>query len=313
MKELIYKNDDLMPIIGLGTWESAPGEVSKAVLEAIKIGYRHIDCASIYGNEKEIGIGIREAIDSKIVEREDLWITSKLWNNSHGKENVIPALKQTLSDLQTDYLDLYLVHWPIAFKNEIINAKKADDFLSLEQQPISDTWQGMEEAVNLRLAHHIGVSNFSIKKLKSLIENSKIHPEMNQVEMHPYLQQRELVDYCHQNNIHVTGYSPLGRPKASKSKNESILLENEVINKISQKHNCSAAQVMLAWAMERNTAVIPKSVNPERLQENLDSSEIYLSNDDMNEITALNNNHRYIDGTFWVVENGPYTLKNLWD
>ena len=147
MKTLQFRNNDEMPILGLGTFRSEPNEVYTSVYEAIKIGYRHIDCASVYGNEKEVGNAITDAIKEGIVTREDLWITSKLWSDSHGRENVIPALQNTLNDLQLEYLDLYLIHWPVAFKKGVEFPKTAEEFIPLEDKPLTDTWKGMEDAL----------------------------------------------------------------------------------------------------------------------------------------------------------------------
>lgn len=316
MHTLKYQNADQMPILGLGTWKSAPGEVYTAVKEAVKMGYRHIDCAAIYGNEKEIGQALSELIQEGVVKREELWITSKLWNNGHGKDNVVPELKQTLADLQLEYLDLYLIHWPVAFKPSVMGAEKAEDYLSLEEQPIADTWLGMEEAVKLGLTRNIGVSNFSVTKLKALMEVATIKPEMNQVELHPYFQQNQMVEYCHSNNIHVTAYSPLGssdRPEGLKQEDEPILLEDKNIEAIAKAKDISIAQVILAWIVQRGISVIPKSVNPVRLKQNLASADITLSEDEMQQMAALNLDRRYVDGKFWEVPGGPYTVANVWD
>jgi len=309
-------NGHTMPILGLGTWKSAPGEVYTAVKEAIKIGYRHIDCASIYGNEKEVGNAISESINEGIVTREELWITSKLWNNMHGEDNVVPALQKTLADLQLDYLDLYLIHWPVAQKKLFVGANKAQHFLSLEEQPIADTWKGMEKAVEAGLTKTIGVSNFSVKKLKDLVANSSIKPVINQVELHPYFQQDELVDYCHANNIQVMAYSPLGssdRPAGLKAADEPILLEDKTIGDLAAAIGASTAQTIIAWDIHRGISVIPKSVNPARLKQNFEAANLQLSSEDMARIKSVNKNRRYVDGKFWEVPDGPYTVANLWD
>lgn len=316
MNTLTYRNGDKMPALGLGTWKSAPGEVYTAVKEAVKIGYRHVDCAAIYGNEKEIGKALSELMKEGVVKREELWITSKLWNNNHGKANVAPALKQTLSDLQLEYLDLYLIHWPIAFKNDVVGAEKAEDYLSLEEQPIADTWQGMEETVRLGWSRNIGVSNFSIPKLKALLEVAEIKPEMNQVELHPYFQQNEMVEFCKANNIHVTAYSPLGssdRPQGLKKEDEPVLLQDENIAAIARAKGVSVAQVILAWNVQRGISVIPKSVNATRLMQNLESADLALNDVEMEKIAAVNIDRRYVDGKFWEVPGSPYTAANIWD
>ncbi|MCU4165489.1 aldo/keto reductase [Carboxylicivirga caseinilyticus] len=316
MQKLTFHNNDQMPILGLGTWKSKKGEVYTAVKEAIKTGYRHIDCAAIYMNEKEIGNAIKECIEEGIVKREDLWITSKLWNNSHAKDAVIPALKKTLSDLQLDYLDLYLIHWPIPFKPQVFSAMRAEHYLSLEEMPISETWQGMESAVEQGLTRNIGVSNFSIKKLEDLISNSTIKPAVNQVEINPYFQQDAMLEFCNANNVYLTAYAPLGssdRPAGMKGKDEPVLFEDPILNELAGKKGLSVAQIILAWIRQRGISVIPKSVNPDRLKQNLESVNIELSDEDMALIKGINKNRRFIDGSFWEVPGGPYTVQNLWD
>ncbi len=316
MKTVQFANGDQMPIFGLGTWKSAPGEVYNAVLEALKQGYRHIDCAPIYGNEAEIGKALSEAFKQGLVRREELWITSKLWNSFHDPEDVQPALEKTLGDLQIDSLDLYLIHWPVVIRKGLEFHSSGKDLVSLDEVPIADTWKAMEACLSKGLCKHIGVSNFSVAKLKQLLEVAKLPPEMNQIELHPYLQQPAMLEFCQANNIHLTAYSPLGsadRPERLKEENEPILLEDETITAIARRHNVTAAQVLTGWAIARNTVVIPKSTNPERIKQNMGALEISLTQDDMTEIEKLNRNRRYVAGTFWTMEGSPYTLENLWD
>ncbi|MGK2904751.1 MAG: aldo/keto reductase [Desulfuromonadales bacterium] len=315
MQTLAFENNDQLPALGLGTWKAKPGDVDKAVREAIRIGYRHIDCATIYGNEVEIGKALAGAIQAGEVKREELWITSKLWNNAHAREQTVGALKKTLQDLHLQYLDLYLIHWPVAIKPESIFPRSGDDFLSLDEMPLAETWCGMESCVWQGLTRHIGVSNFSIRDIESIRSSATRMPEMNQIEMHPYLQQDEMLAYCQKHSIHLTAYSPLGsgdRPDVLKKANEPSLLENQCVMQIAKKHGYSTAQVLIRWAIERNTAVIPKSVTPARLAENFQSADLELSNQDMLELAKLDAGYRYVEGGFWTIEGSPYTQKSLW-
>ncbi|WP_353935846.1 aldo/keto reductase [Maribacter dokdonensis] len=311
MTTLKFRNNDEMPILGLGTFRSEPNEVYNAVLSAIKIGYRHIDCAAAYGNEKEVGIAIAEAIKQGLVTRNDLWVTSKLWNASHGEENVIPALHQTLEDLQLEYLDLYLIHWPVALKKGTEMPEKASDFVPLSEVPLTNTWKGMEAVLEQGLAKHIGVSNFNENQLKEIMASAVHKPEMNQVEMHPFLQQDTLQSFCVQNDILLTAYAPLG--SLVDENNTLRLLENDTIKNIANTRNMSPAQVALAYTIQRGIAVIPKSINEARLLQNLETLNHTLTEEDMALLKDLDKGHRFIDGKFWEVENGPYTTDSIWN
>ena len=315
MQTLTFRNGDRMPMLGLGTWKAGPGEVGAAVKEAIRLGYRHIDCAAIYGNEAEIGVALRDLFAEKVVSREELWVTSKLWNNAHTQPQVTDALRGTLDDLQLDYLDLYLVHWPVAFRPGVVFAGKPEDFLTIVDAPLAETWAGMEDCVEQGMTRHIGVSNFKPEHLETLCQAGTIPPEMNQVELHPYLPQPELLEYCRKKSIHLTAYSPLGsgdRPDVLKKSEEPSLLENETVIRIATAHDCSPAQVLLSYAMTRGSAVIPKSTNPERLAENLDAANVELSADDMSVLNRLESGFRYVDGSFFTFKGSPYTLDWLW-
>ena len=316
MKTLQFVNNDAMPILGLGTWKSSPGDVYKAVKESLRLGYRHIDCAAIYGNEAEVGQALAESFEEGIVSRDQVWITSKLWNNAHAPEDVQPALETTLADLRLEYLDLYLIHWPIAFNKGVLYHQSASDFIALEDLPVETTWRKMEELVDSGLCRHIGVSNFSVPKLRALLDVAQTKPEMNQIELHPYLQQPEMVSFCQENNIHLTAYAPLGsqdRPARLKADDEPVLLEEPTIVKIGEGKSITPAQVLISWAIHRGTSVIPKSVNPDRLKQNLEAGEISLSEQEMKEIEALDRHRRYVNGEFWAVPGGPYTVANIWD
>lgn len=316
MKSITFSNGDQMPIIGLGTWKSKPGEVYQAVLWAIEAGYRHIDCAAIYDNEKEVGNALDKAFKDGLVKREDLFITSKLWNSNHRLDDVVPALKKTLKDLQLDYLDLYLIHWPVSFKKGVSFAQTREEFYTYGDVPLAQTWEGMEEAKNLGLTIHIGVSNFNISKLQEIINSGTIAPEMLQVELHPFLPQNKLVNFCKEKGILLTAYSPLGsgdRAASSKKANEPSLLENKTVKELASKHGVTAAQVLVSYSVHRDIAVIPKSVNQERIGQNLASIEANLDKGDMEKLANIGTAYRFIDGSFFTGAQSPYKLTDLWE
>lgn len=305
-----------MPALGLGTWKSATGAVGRAVSDAIAMGYRHVDCAPIYGNEPEIGRGIADALASGTVRREALWITSKLWNDRHEPHEVVPALEETLADLGLEYLDLYLVHWPVALKRGVSFPRSASDMISLERLPIAETWSGMEAAVDQGLCRHIGVSNFSVSKLDDLGRSARIPPSVNQIELHPYLQQNEMLDYCDAHEIALTAYSPFGSPDRSpglKPADEPDLLADPVLAEIAGRHGATPAQVILAWDFARGTSAIPKSVTAPHLAENLAAADLALTDDEMRAIAGLERRRRFLTGSFWELPGGPYALATLWD
>jgi alcohol dehydrogenase (NADP+) len=303
-------------MLGLGTWKSNDRDAYRSVREAIKIGYRHLDCASRYENEREIGEAITDAITAGDVSRGELWITSKLWNNAHLPQDVQPALEVTLSDLQIDYIDLYLVHWPVALRPDVIFPVTGDEFLSLEEIPLYDTWRAMEVCQDKGLCRHIGVSNFNIPKMEDLIAKGSRMPECLQVESHPFFQQQLLLEYCHKNNIVFTAYSPLGsldRPSRLKSDDEPLLLEHPIIAAIADETGSAPGQVLIAWALQRGTAVIPKSSNPLRLRQNYEANDIGLSPNQMKRIEALERGFRYVNGSIWTFKGSPYTLDQIWN
>jgi len=314
MKYLQFNNGDNFPMVGLGTWKATDEEVKNAVKTAINKGYTHIDTASIYNNEEAIGEALQEVFNEGNVKREDLFITSKLWNDAHHPENVIPAIEESLRKLQLDYLDLYLIHWPVAFKHGVPMPSDTKDYVSLEEVPISETWKQMEAIKENGLSKHIGVSNFSKKKLEDLLGKASHTPEVNQIELHPLLQQKELKHYCDDHHIHLTAYSPLGsgdRHASMKADDEPSLFEIDTIQQIAQKHQVHPASVLLNWHVQRGSAVIPKSTNPKNIESNLKAVDLELDASDMEAIDGLDKNYRFITGKFFEAPDKGYV--NIYD
>ncbi|CEL02561.1 Putative Glycerol dehydrogenase [Aspergillus calidoustus] len=249
-----------IPAVGLGTWQAKPGEVGKAVSHALKCGYRHLDCALIYQNEKEVG----EAVKASGIPREEIFITSKVWNTH--QDNVAEGLAQTLKDLQTDYLDLYLIHWPVRLvPNETSqllptnpDGTRAVD-RSWNQQ---DTWKQMEQAYRSGKVRAIGVSNFSVPYLEDLEKQWEVVPAVNQVELHPYCPQHALKEWCAKRRILLEAYSPLG------STGSPLLSDSELVA-IAAKYNVSPATILISYQVNRGCVVLPKSVTPSRIESNL--------------------------------------------
>lgn len=305
---------DKMPVVGLGTWKAGPGVVAGAVEEAIRAGYRHLDCACDYGNEDEVGRGIKAAIDAGVCTRAELWITSKLWNTYHRKEHVEAACRRSLTDLGLDYVDLYLVHFPISLKfvpfetryppEWVHDPDAAEPKMELDSVPIGETWGAMEALVRSGLARNIGVCNFRAVLLMELFKGAAIKPAVNQVELHPFLVQEQLVNYCQRVGVALTGFSPLGAGSyvsLDMATAEESVLKHPTINAIAAQRQRSPAQVVLRWAVQRGYSVVPKSVNPDRMRQNLSVFDFELSGEEMALITGLDKNRRYNDpGVFCV-------------
>jgi alcohol dehydrogenase (NADP+) len=310
MPSLAFANGDAMPALGLGTWRLPAEQTAATVRTALELGYRHIDAAAIYGNEAQIGAALGDAMAAGLVRREQLWITSKLWNDCHEPQEVRPALERTLRDLGLEQLDLYLMHWPVAHRRGVAMPSSAADQLSLEQIPLAATWAAMEELVSAGLTRQIGVSNFNLPKLKALGDNARLQPAVLQVERHPLLQQNDLLAYCQAAGIHFTAYAPLG---ASGDNRPPLVLQHPEVLAIAAERQLSPAQVLLAWGIGCGTAVIPKSVHPERLAENLAAASQRLDGEQMARLAKLDQNLRLIEGRFWCLEGGTYSLEGLWE
>lgn len=310
MSSLQFRNGEAMPALGLGTWRLAPESTSATVRMALELGYRHIDAASIYGNEAQIGAALRQAFADGLVRREELWITGKLWNDCHEPHEVRPALERSLADLGVEWLDLYLIHWPVAHRRGVAMAANADEQLSLDAVPLSATWSAMESLVEAGLTRHIGVSNFSGAKLRALAATARIVPEALQVERHPLLQQPQLLQICRELGVVLTGYGPLG---SGSGERPSPVLEHPQVVALAGELGLTPAQLLLAWGIGCGTAVIPKTARTARLAENLKAAELSLSAGTMQRLAGLDRGQRLIDGSFWCLEGGPYTLASLWD
>ena len=306
--ELHLKNGDLLPLIGLGLWKIDPAETAGVVTQAVDVGYRHFDSACDYGNEKEAGEGLRSAMASGACRREELWVTSKLWNTYHAQEHVRAACERSLDDLGLDYLDLYLIHFPIAQKYVPFDVRYPPEWITdpesdsprveLVDVPVSETWGALENLVDAGLVRNIGVCNFGTAGLRDLLAYARIHPSVLQVELHPYLVQEKLIRFCAEQEIAVTGFSPLGAQSyfsLEMATSDESVLNNAVIRSIAAARDRTPAQVVQRWAIQRGTAIVPKTTRTSRLRENLNLFDFELSADEMSQITGLDRNRRFND------------------
>ena len=297
-----------MPRVGLGLWKIARDRTAGLVLDAIEAGYRHLDSAADYGNEAETGEGIRQALAAGHCRREDLWVTSKLWNTYHHPDNVRPACERTLSDLGLEYLDLYLVHFPISLRyvdfaeryppEWFFDPAAKQPVMEIAPVPLSDTWGAMEELVEQGLVKRIGVCNYTSGLLHDLIAYARIRPVVLQIESHPRLTQEALLRLARQYGLAVTAFSPLGAASYVELEmagdSDSVLTEPAVAE-AAARLNRSPAQIVLRWGLQRGTAVIPKTSRKERLRENLALFDFSLNETEMAGISALNRNRRFND------------------
>jgi diketogulonate reductase-like aldo/keto reductase len=307
-----------MPAVGLGTFGSdhvTPDQVAEAVRGAAAAGYRHFDCASVYGNEREAGAALETVLRSGI-RREELWITSKLWNDKHGEDDVIASCRQSLADLRLSYLDLYLVHWP--FPNfhppHCDVTSRSPDAKPYIHESYMKTWRKMEELVDMGLARHIGTSNMTIPKLKLVLRDARIKPAANEMELHPHFQQPELFKFVVENGIQPIGYCPIGspgRPERDRTPEDTAPTEDPVIIEIAERHGVNPAAVCIKWAVQRGQTPIPFSVNHYR--ENLECvTSDPLTGEEMRAIAQIDRNCRLIKGQVFLWKDGQ-TWEALWD
>jgi diketogulonate reductase-like aldo/keto reductase len=309
-----------IPAIGLGTFGSdrfTANEIAGAVLGAAEVGYRHFDCAAVYGNEKEIGVSLQEIMSGGIP-REELWITSKLWNDKHAEEDVIPACEKTLKDLQLNYLDLYLVHWPFPNHHDPgvdVNARDPHAIPYIHENYMK-TWRQMEKLVEMGLVRHIGTSNMSIPKLQLLLRDAKIKPAANEMELHPHFQQPGLFQFCLDNQLVPIGFAPIGsptRPDRDRTPDDTVDIEDPVIVKIAARLNVHPAVVCVKWAVQRGQIPIPFSIHAREYLSNLQSAiTAPLTDEEMQAISRIDKNNRLIKGQVFLWK-GAKDWQDLWD
>lgn len=298
LTHLVLQSGDKMPTVGVGLWKVPQNLAADLTYDAIKSGYRLIDEARVYGNELECGLGINKALNEGLVKREELWVTSKLWNNYHRKEHVKACCMKTLSDLGLKYLDLYLIHFPIGLKYVPLDKMFPVEWKEEDRVPLRETWEAMEELVAEGLVRNIGISNFGISLLRDLLSYARIKPSVIQIEVHPYASQNILLKFCKDNGVAVTAYSPLGGSsylELGMSRHEELIIERAEVKEIAKTHGKSPAQVVLRWALQHGTSIVVKSNKSERMKENLDLFGFELSKEEIEKINSLNINKRFND------------------
>jgi len=307
-----------MPAIGLGTFGSdhvSPQEVAEAVQGAAEVGYRHFDCASVYGNEAQIGLAFEKLLHSGL-RRKDLWITSKVWNDRH--QNVIAACEKSLADLRLDYLDLYLVHWP--FPNHHppgcdVSARNPNAVPYIHENYMR-TWRQMEELVDRDLVRHIGSSNMTIPKMKLLLRDARIKPVVNEMELHPHFQQPEFFHYLCDNGIAPIGFSPIGspaRPERDRTPDDTVPTEDPVIVRIAARLGVHPAVVCIKWAVQRGQTPIPFSTHRRNYLANLRAVTCDpLTPEEMQAIDKIDRHCRLIKGQVFLWKDGQ-SWEDLWD
>ncbi|KAI0745797.1 Aldo/keto reductase [Earliella scabrosa] len=296
-----------MPQIGMGTWKHNGEKATEAVYAGLKVGYRLIDGACDYGNEKDCGEGLRRAIVHDVVTREDVWVVSKLWNTFHRREHVVEAVKRSLHDWGVSYFDIYYVHFPISLAYVSPDERYPPGWffdgkseVKHDPVPLRETWQALEELVDRGYIKHLGVSNMSSSLLMDLLSYARIKPSVLQIEVHPYNVQERAVQYAKSQGIEVTAYSsfgPLGFRELNtpKSLRAQPLFAHPIITSIADAHGASPAQVVLRWATQRGLAVIPKSNTEQQMRENLESAKLKLTEEEMKAISGLDIGLRFND------------------
>jgi alcohol dehydrogenase (NADP+) len=311
---------DSMPVIGLGTFGSdhvSADQVAIAVRQAILLGYRHIDCASVYGNEHKIGPVLSELIEGGL-DRKELWVTSKVWNNMHGKGQVLESCKRSLNDLRLDFLDMYLVHWPFPNHHDtgVDVGSRDPGAVPYIHENFMKTWRQMEELVERGLVRNIGTSNMTIPKLELVLRDARIKPACNQMELHPHFQQNELFEYVVEKGIVPVGYSPVGspaRPERDRTPEDTVDIEDPVIVEIAGRLNVHPAEVCIKWAVRRGQIPIPFSTKRRNLLNNLRA--VFsdpLTEKDMELIAGIDRNCRLIKGQVFLWP-GAQSWEDLWD
>ncbi|CAD6569513.1 MAG: hypothetical protein ASARMPREDX12_008944 [Alectoria sarmentosa] len=280
-----------IPAVGFGTWQDVSAQ-EDAVTEALKAGYRHIDTARIYGTEPAVGAAIKKSG----IPRSEIFITTKLWNNSHHPDDVEPALDASLKDLGTDYLDLYLMHWPSPFARGDSLIPKQNDKIETGDTDYVDTWKAMEKTLKSGKTKAIGISNFSKAELVRLLKETTVVPADHQIECHPWLQQHSFTEFHKSKGIHITHYSPFGNQNAiySSGHNMGKLIDDPTIVEIGKKYGKNGAQVALAWGIANGHSVLPKSKTPERIQSNL-AGDFKLEKEDLDKLNAIDKKLRFND------------------
>ncbi|KAG9508437.1 Aldo-keto reductase family 1 member B1, partial [Fragariocoptes setiger] len=293
---LVLNDGNKMPMLGLGTWNAQGQELKDAVKTAIYSGYRHIDTATNYKNERLVGEAIAECINEGVVGRNELFVTTKVWNNSHSRGAVMKALNASLRALQLQYVDLFLIHWPTGYQEGgDLSPTDANGQVIISDVDYLDTWRGMEDARYEGLTRSIGVSNFNHKQVDRILRHCDIVPAVNQIECHPYLSQTRLIQYCRSKGIAITAYSPLGSPgRANPKLNDPIIIDDPVVRDIAKRHNRHPAHVLIRYQLQRSVVVIPKAITPAHVKSNLEALDFELSMDDMMRLNGLNKNLRFM-------------------